>query len=382
MFDSMALSPRAKLLVFRIILLMIPLSVAMAAIGWYGVVATRPYLAIDLRQLGDGDIIFDRTIGFVRPAHAETRRIQKDIDYTIYTDRFGARVNAAGVETAARVDILTIGCSFSEGHAMPNESTYTEDLGRALSVPVANFAVGSYGGVQSELSLERHTSLAPKVIIYGLIEDHLRRNLDPCAPSFFPNCLQVPIVSGLDSGNPHFTTVDGSGFVGVELTDDLLKLRANSSLFNRSLLGLRTAYHEFRDWRVQSVIAAESKITDANKVNGELFVLQRMARQAKRMHAALIVMYMGRLDGLPDDPSKGWLPLPDAVRKGMPEGVIFLDTTPYVSQFYARNPTVQLNVRDGHPNATAHELFATILRDEIVRRHLLDRNPAPVPGNG
>ena len=61
-------------------------------------------------------------------------------------------------------------------------------------MPVANGAVSSYGTVSSHRALMRFKDLKPKVVIYGVIGDHLRRNLDPCAPSFHPPCLSVPHV--------------------------------------------------------------------------------------------------------------------------------------------------------------------------------------------
>ncbi len=367
---------RLKSILFHAILVLIPLSVAAAAVAWYGCRATAPYLDFVVKYYGDNDIVFDREIGFVRPAHATTRRVQPGIDYTIHTDAIGARVDGPGRETPKHVDILTVGCSFSEGHGFPNEQTYTERLGKMLSVPVANFAIGSYSGVQSELSLERHASLAPRVIVYGLIEDHLRRNLDPCAPNFFPNCLRVPIAAGLEDGNPHFTTVGGSGFAGVELTADLLKLPEDPSILNRSVLGLRTAYHEFRDWRERGIIDAEADITQARQIASEQYVLRRMAQQARRMHATLVVLYMSRVDGLPaDDLSKGWFPLPRAVIDAIPKDVVFIDTAPRVAQYYAQHPGQHLYLTrtDDHPNAVAHGLFAELLREQIVARGLLAR---------
>jgi hypothetical protein len=373
-----------KLALFRLVLVAIPLSVAVAAAAWYGHVVTRPFMTLDVRQYGDNDLAFDRGIGFVRPPHATTRRTQPGIDYTIHTDRLGARVNAAGVETPARVTILTVGCSFSEGHGMANESTYTERLGRVFRVPVANFAVGSYSGVQSLLSLRRHASLAPKVVVYGLIEDHLRRDLDPCAPSFFPACLHVPTVGGFDRGEPAIVPVDATGLAGVELSDALMKLRDHPGMIDRTVLGLRAAWHDFHDWRDPAVVAAQAQMSDANQLRGEQFVLQQMARDADAMGATLVVLYMGRLDGLPaDDPSRGWRPLPPALVASLPPRVVFIDSTPAVAHYYATHPgqSLTLTAADDHPNADAHALFAQLIAREVRKRGLLaDALPAPEAG--
>jgi hypothetical protein len=333
-----------------------------------------------VRYEGDNDIAFDREAGFVRPPHATTRRVQADIDYTIHTDRLGARVDAPGDETPAHVDILTVGCSFSEGHGMANEDTYTSVLGRAFGVPVANFAVGSYGGVQSALALERHRDLRPRVVVYGLIEDHLRRNLEPCAPSFFPNCLRVPTVIGLDAGQPGFSAVPPADEAGVQLTADLLALPDNPSPWNRSLLGLRTAWHEYHDWREHSVLTAQSQINDANALAGELYVIRRMAGQARELGATLVILHMGRLDGLPaTDTTGGWRPLPAGFVESLPPDVVWVDSVARVARHYStpRAEPLYLTRADAHPNARAHKLFADLLQAEIARRGLL----APAGGS-
>jgi hypothetical protein len=71
------------------------------------------------------------------------------------------------------VHILTLGGSFSFGHGVDNRQTFTEILGHKLGVPVANLAYSGYGAVQALQQLERHVDLQPKIIIYGLVGDHL-----------------------------------------------------------------------------------------------------------------------------------------------------------------------------------------------------------------
>jgi hypothetical protein len=376
---------RARVALFWLVLVAIPLAAAVLALGVYGVVVTRPYLALDVRQTGDDDLAFDPELGFVRPPHASTRRTQTGVDYTIHTDRLGARVDAPGVETPNRVDLMTVGCSFSEGHGMANEQTYTSLVGRELGLTVANFAVGSYSGVQAALSLDRHADLHPRVVVYGLIEDHLRRNLDPCAPNFFPNCLQVPIVAGLEARAPVVTRVGPSGFDGLELTDALMKLRDDPSLVRRAWLGVRTAWHEYRDWRSRPVVAAQASMTDDNGIRGEAYAIRRMARSAQAMGATLVVLHVGRLDGLPaDDPSRGWKPLPAALRAAIPPEVVFIDAVPAVAAFVREHPGERLTLtdRDDHPNARAHALFAQLIAATLRERGLAPpaaTDPEPTP---
>jgi len=48
----------------------------------------------------------------------------------------------------------------------------------------ANLALAAYGTTQSLQVLRRNLNLKPKLVIYTLISDHLRRNVSSCAPSF------------------------------------------------------------------------------------------------------------------------------------------------------------------------------------------------------
>ena len=368
------MTPKARLVAFHAVMWAIPLLVAAAALGVYGYVVAGRFADVPVRYEGDPDIVFDGGIGFVRAPEASTRRRQPGLDYTIHTDALGARVDAAGDRTPARVDILTVGCSFSEGHGLRNEQTYTSRLGRLLDARVANFAVGSYGGVQSALQLERHAGLAPKVIVYGLIEDHLRRNLDPCAPNFFPTCLRVPTVAGLDAGRPHFTPVPGSGLAGVDLTAELLALHDRPGVLARARAGLRATWHEYRDWRAPDVVAALAEAGDANRVPAELYVVRRMADVARRLGATLVVLHIGRLDGRPaDDTSRGWRPLPPELVAALPPDVVFVDAVPAVAAFQRAHPDqpLVLSRTDEHPNARAHRLFAGLVAEAIRRRKLL-----------
>src|SRR5688572_25150448 len=190
-----------KRLAFTAIMLAIPLAAVLAAIAAYGWKVTAPYVDLDLRITGDHDIAFDPVAGFVRPPHATTRRVHKRIDYTIHTDRLGARVDAPGVETPAQVAILTVGCSFSEGHGFANEDTYTSVLGRSLGVPVAYFALGSASDVQPRQRRRQHRGLGARTIAIGLTEGHGRRSLAPGGRSFFPSGLRVPTTPGSTAGS-------------------------------------------------------------------------------------------------------------------------------------------------------------------------------------
>jgi hypothetical protein len=185
----------------------------MLAVGLCGVVVVGffylrarwdPFPRSDLRMEGDWPLQRDDEIGFVAARNARTlrRHLTSDLRYHLFTDERGARVNTPGDQTPSRIDLLTIGCSFSWGHGVENEDTFTEGLRGRLGVRVANFAMGSYGSVHSLLLLRRHLDLRPRLIVYGFIDDHLRRNLSPCAPSYAPFCVPMAHVALTASSLP------------------------------------------------------------------------------------------------------------------------------------------------------------------------------------
>ena len=174
--------------------------------GFYFATVIQPYRAnIDLHIEGDWPIANDAKISFTAARNASTLRIQKkgNFRYNIYTDHRSARMNGPREKTGDQVKIMTIGGSFSWGQGFENEDTFTSLLGRIFDVPVVNLSMGSYGTVQSLQLLERHIDLKPKVIVYGFIADHPRRNLTPCAPTYAPFCLAVSYVASDDQAQPY-----------------------------------------------------------------------------------------------------------------------------------------------------------------------------------
>ena len=152
---------------------------------------------IHVTSEGDAMAVFDREIGMTPHPSAHTKRIYPAIKdratlaFDVYTDERGARVDGPGRRAAARADIVVVGCSFSWGYALANADTYASRLARELGASVSNFAQPSYGTVQSLQMLKRNRDLAPKLFVYGIIAHHSERNVSPCAPSYYPFCLDV-----------------------------------------------------------------------------------------------------------------------------------------------------------------------------------------------
>jgi hypothetical protein len=211
------------------------------------------------------------------------------------------------------------------------------------------------------------------VIIFGMIEDDLRRSLDPCAPNFFPVCLEVPTVGGIGR-EPFIIPVDRAGVSGTQISIDLMDERRAQFWASRSILGLKLGFYELlKTIKRRSQIGITGEATQDAKAEAGLFVAREMVRIARQLNATMILLYIGRLDGVePSVVSEGWMPLPDTFTKRLPEEVVFVDATDAVKDFYAHNPGQKLYLADNvHPNEKAHELFAQVLRQAILARSSL-----------
>ncbi len=316
----------------------------------------------------EGDFPFrhDDEIGFVAAKNGRTvqRHLASGLRYHLFTDDRGARVNAPTERTPPRVDLVTIGCSFAWGHGVENEDTFTEQLRRRVGVTVANFALAGYGTVHSLLLLRRELDLRPRVVVYGFIDDHLQRNLSPCAPSYAPFCAPVAHVvldgdgrPAIGPPNPGLFTVDLNRRFYEEITmTDGFYVRDVLWRARVDLLRLRqTRAIEFpHDARSQSTSVR--------------WLIGRLVEETRRAGAALVIV---RIPGL--EPGAAAPPPPALTDATAAHDVILVDLTPAVGRYWASDPNGSLHLTgDGHPNRTAHALIAAELERELRSRRLLE----------
>lgn len=324
----------------------------------------QPFSTTDVLFEGDWVIESDAAIGFVPSKNASTTRVQPaaGLRYEIFTDTRGARVNAPGRQTPDRVDVLTVGGSFSWGHGLANEETFTELLGRSLDVPVANFSFGSYGTVPSLLLLERNLDLRPRVVVYGFINDHIRRNLSPCAPSLSPYCLPNAYVDFSESGEP-FIHAPRMEFFSPE---------QNRKFYDEILLRQKFGINDVL-WRLRVDlfrIAESRSITypndEASRWRSLEFLLGRMESAAARVDASLLFVY---IPGLTEDSNAP--PPPELVDIVRDRNLILFDLAPDVENHYRQTGGETLALPDRHPSALGHLLIASAIEREILERGLL-----------
>jgi hypothetical protein len=299
------------------------------------------------------------------PNAASLRRHPRaGLAYHVFTSDRRARVSRRGERTAPEVSLLTVGDSFSWGHGVENEDTYTARLARRWGVPAANLAFSAYGTVQSLQMLQRSLDLRPRVVVYAFIADHMKRNVSPCAPAYGPLCLPVSYVGMDDRGQPVLRRPDPGLFT--------LNRRFWDEFFFAKSVGPR-----------QVLVAAEAEVARLTRTPRPQApddpatrerILERllgdMARAAGSVGAKLIVVNIpyferGGTNAMPE-------PLKDALTRVSAPNVSVLDLAPIVARHYADPSAPLLRFdRDRHPSPAAHALIADALDGFVRDRALL-----------
>lgn len=370
--------PRRRTAAFYALTAAITFLACAAVVVVYFVVRGAMLPRIDSRLSGDWLMERDDEIGFVAPRNASTeiRNLGPGLTWHIFTDEQRARVDARGEQTPAHVDVMTVGCSFTWGAGVENQDTYARQLGRALGASVANFGMGSYGTVQAFQSLVRHADLKPKVVVYGFIPDHLRRNVSPCAPNYVPYCIPVSYLrregTWITIAPPHmeyFSPEDNRAFnVDVALRDP----KDPSAWFLGAKWAAKMAFFTYQN--PELVTGDTSPQTVAAGVEA---MMRGMVSEVQGMGASLVVLNMPYL-------SRGRAqPVPQELARALAgKDVTFVDFAPVAADYYARDPSgsLILGAGDPHPNAVAHRMIAETLAP-VVRTLLAshDGRPAPTP---
>jgi hypothetical protein len=347
------------------------LACGLAALAYFGYQGSK-FPRLPMAMSGDWLMARDDEMGFVPTPNGATeiRNIDTNYRFHIFTDRRSARVNTPGEQTGDSVDVMALGCSFTWGAGIESDQTYIQQLGRSLGVSVANFAMGSFGSVQAFLMLLRNADLRPKVIVYGFIQDHLRRNVAPCAPNYVPYCAPVAYLQRdgdrIVLRPPHmelFSPEDNRAFMAEVAMHD----RAGPTAFF-----LRTKWAAKIAWlglRNRTVSVDQSPETAALALTA---MIHALAEEAQKIGAELVVLNLpylvrGRVGPVP--------PALTAAVAGL--RLTFVDFGPVAATYYEQHPTGMLTLGDDpHPNPTAHRMIAETLAAP-VRTLLGERDSEP-----
>ena len=312
---------------------------------------------IAMSSEGDALVIFDPEIGAIPNPGAHNRRIypaikdRKAFAFDVYTNDRGARVDGPGERSPARVDVITLGDSFTWGYALQNPQTYANTVGRELKASVSNLAMASYGTTQSLQILRRNRDLAPRLIVYGMIAHHFERNVMPCAPSYYPFCLDVSHVTPDEQGKLRIAPPWSNGV-------KRLQQQLAGDYYNP--VSWLTHGIDVIQGRIEYARATFDEADEATKDRAMAFLLREMERTAAEMGTQLLVVYL---------PTNYWGP-PKGLA-GAIGNIRLLDLT----ESFARNkeaggPNPYI-VGDGHPSAAGNALIANEIVKYVRREGLL-----------
>ena len=273
---------------------------------------------------------FDRELGFApRPNFSDVQVVGKIIT-PIYTDSTGARIDTPNTP-AKQHEIVAVGCSQTFGHGVRNEDTFASIIGNRLGKSVGNYAISGEGGVGSLLMLKRLPK--SKIVIYGLWEDHLRRNVSRCVGIPGPVCVELPIIE--------------NGYIKLPETDNLFAARDYLIETAHPTFQTDFKWTAYKLWRS---IYRQHTATREEKIEAGKLVLTEMKKVSDILIVVYIPIYFQEINPAPRE----------LVELAKAKGFILIDMHKRLSEFRARN--VVFTLSDGHLNAVGHQAIA----DEVV----------------
>jgi hypothetical protein len=306
----------------------------------------------------------------VANAASVRRHPRAGLEYHVFTSDRRARVSRRGERTAPEAFLLTVGDSFSWGHGVENEDTYTARLARKWGMPAANLAFSAYGTVQSLQMLQRSLDLRPRLVVYGFIADHMKRNVSPCAPAYGPLCLPVSYMGTGEHGAPVLRRPDPGLFaVNRRFWDEFFFAKA---IGPRQMRAAAEA-EWIRFTRTPRPEAPDDSITRERVL---MSLIGGMSDAAEKVGAKLLVLNIPYFERVPTRPVP--VPLKNALTRLLRPNIVFLDLGPAVERHYSSPSAPLLRFeRDRHPNSAAHALMADAIDASLRERGLLPGPAAP-----
>jgi len=312
-----------------------------------------------IRVEGGSILSYDPVLGFVALPNSATKRFDRpdhpeNGGYDLYADRLSARVSAAGEQTPDKVDVLFIGDSVTYGAGVQNAQTYANIVPRLLGAVGVNLAFPSYGTTLSLLMLRRNLNLRPRLVVYSILTDHLRRNVLPCADFYYTFCMDQAYVTTGPKIHPPWTN-------GVRrLKTQIMYETRGLDPFTWFVHGIdvvigRVLFGYSLQYSVQYALH-KTEDTKAREI-GLDYLLGEMATAAKSINAKLIVVFI---------PILGETSTPAAITKVVQgrRGIDFLDLTKLFQQ-QGRAVTEMYIPNDGHLSVMGHALVADAIADHV-----------------
>lgn len=296
---------------------------------------------------------------------------ERAIDY--FHGDFRERIDTPTAPSYAKSPLVVIGCSQSYGAGIDGLETFASLVASRTRLRYLNLSIPGAGSIYSALRLESVPGLDPKIIVYGLYEDHLYRNLRRCALVNHPLCHQLPIV-GFDGNGQARTIMPDFWF--ENLIGGFVSLRRKFYVEQFEGSG-RTSYWLDVFWSfIRLTTTVRFRIYgDPNRADRMTLLaaldhsLGRMAAFAKAHDAWFIVVWIPITDW--PRPERR---LPDDIRSLIEARTdLIVDMAPVWNEMFVGSPVTPFAPfvipTDGHMNELAHRSVA----DEVLK--IVERLP-------
>ena len=321
--------------------------------------------SVDLQAFRAENSLFEShpRLGFRPKSRAKVMEHVGSTDVVVRTDDRGARISVKGTAHSPHRRILGVGCSQTWGFGVQNEDTFLAKVGSALDLAVDNFAVSGFGGTGAFLQVEEHLMLQPEVVIYGLWEDHINRNVTQCLEDASPVCVERPYLAVEEDQTFHMRMPTSN----VENLDLLrryyLETSEHTDQYRSFASDVRwVAYDLWAKGKILISKLSTRQMSHTQKIQGMQYILKNMNRAVDSYGGQLVVV---------------WIPLyfsteihapPDEfVVLSQQEGFLLVDMSGPFQDMIEQGRPIALPT-DGHMNPDAHAEIAKAITKLLEER--------------
>ncbi|OGO94595.1 MAG: hypothetical protein A3F10_04195 [Coxiella sp. RIFCSPHIGHO2_12_FULL_42_15] len=287
--------------------------------------------------------------------------------FNVCYDHIGARVNDEAIATPPTVDLITIGCSQAWGQGVENPDTFTSQLHTLTGLSVANLAISNSSTLTALLRLKQFCFLKPKIIVYGLWEDHFNRNIQKSShfnenlavfkgryPELRKNSNNEIRLHPLKNAKNNYIYYDVWHFLGSFLKPNILSHAFWRALRWRSLW---SAY--YKDVFSPLCFKKHRLLHAEERMEAMLYLLNEMNQVALSLGSQLVVVYIPNY--LADEPETA----PIALTEGMnTRGIDFICMQTALREMLDSGIPIKIP-EDGHISVEVHRRIAQRLAQKI-----------------
>lgn len=331
--------------------------------------------------VGDSYVKSDPVLGYVATPNAKVKHIRHPI-FSVYSDDRGGRVIGPGQRAPGKIDLLSVGCSFTWGHGIEDDDTYIKILGRMTGLTAYNAGVASYGPITSFLTIARYADMRPRIVVYGFIREHSYRSLSPFADGagIFPR--PQPFIDFDPQGRPfiHGPLAESKKYCSYlrdVILDDRFNLKDVYWAGYRDYLILtntafrQTGFYQDAEGKKWLDLYYERTKNPDLLLSADEYVLGLMSETCKKIGAKLIVVYIP--SSIPVLPAPGEL-IRAIGSCSKYNNVYYVDmTNSFKLEEQEHGADSIFLANDGHPTALANRLIAENLEPVVKKILAVDK---------